>query len=109
MPNNYLRVWRQYRGLTQAQLAEAIGTTAPVVSLLECGDRQLAPKWLRRLARVLNAPTGAFLEYGPDDERAALFAAWAAIPAAERPIVLEIVRTLALHSVQPARGATETS
>jgi len=99
LAKNYLRAWRQYRGMTQAQLAEAIGTTAPVVSLLEGGERQLAPKWLHRLAAVLDAPLGAFLEYGPDDERAVLLAAWAAIPETERTRALEIMRMLA---TQPA-------
>jgi transcriptional regulator with XRE-family HTH domain len=91
-PHNYLRAWRRHRGLTQTQLASAIGTSASVVSLMEGGDRQLAPKWLYRLAKVLDAPPGAFLEYGPEDERVALLATWAEIPSPQRHMALQLMK-----------------
>ena len=51
LPNeNFVQAWRERKGLTQAQLGEAIGTTGSVVSLMEAGKRQLSPKWLRRIA-----------------------------------------------------------
>lgn len=89
---NHLRAWREHRGMTQARLAEAIGTNASVVSLLETGDRGLSPKWLRRLSVALRAPVGAFLDFGPGEGRADVLDDWAAVPESARGMALEIMR-----------------
>src|SRR5277367_7010676 len=64
---NFLRAWREYRGLTQAKLAEAVDTTGAVISLLEAGERGLSDKWLRRLAPVLGTTPGNLLDMDPND------------------------------------------
>ena len=64
---NFLRAWREYRGLTQAKLAEAVDTTGAVISLLEAGERGLSDKWLRRLAPVLGTTPGNLLDMDPHD------------------------------------------
>jgi transcriptional regulator with XRE-family HTH domain len=64
---NHLRAWREFRGLTQAQLAELVDTSDNVISMLESGDRQLSPNWLRRLAPVLGTTPGFLLDHGPYD------------------------------------------
>ena len=93
MTPNFLKAWRRHRGLTQAELAARIGTNASVVSLLEGGQRRLSPHWLRRLAVALQAPVGAFLEYGPDQGRADLLDAWAAVPQSQRAQAAAVLRT----------------
>jgi transcriptional regulator with XRE-family HTH domain len=64
---NFLRAWREYRGMTQAKLAEAVDTTGAVISLLEAGERGLSDKWLRRLAPVLGTNPGHLLDMDPHD------------------------------------------
>jgi transcriptional regulator with XRE-family HTH domain len=64
---NHLRAWREYRRLTQAQLAELVDTTDNVISMLESGGRQLSPKWLSKLAPALNTRPGFLLEFAPED------------------------------------------
>ncbi|MDB5479465.1 MAG: hypothetical protein JWO83_518 [Caulobacteraceae bacterium] len=64
---NFLRAWREYRGMTQAKLAEAVDTTGAVISLLEAGERGLSDRWLRRLAPVLNTTPGHLLDMDPED------------------------------------------
>lgn len=64
---NHLRAWREYRGLTQAQLAELVDTTDNVISLLESGGRRLSDKWLYKLAPALNTRAGFLLEFAPED------------------------------------------
>jgi transcriptional regulator with XRE-family HTH domain len=76
MTANHLKAWRRHRGLTHGQLAEVIGTKAPVISLLESSDRRLSPKWLRPLAVALSVPVGAVLEYGPGDGLGDFLDAW---------------------------------
>jgi transcriptional regulator with XRE-family HTH domain len=64
---NFLRAWREFRGMTQAKLAEAVDTTGAVISLLEAGERGLSDKWLRRLAPVLGTTPGNLLDMDPHD------------------------------------------
>ena len=49
-----LRVWREHRGLTAAQLAAAVKITPAHVSKLESGDGDPSLAVLRRLAKVLD-------------------------------------------------------
>jgi len=41
---------------------------------------------------ALSAPVGAFLDYGPDEGRADVLDAWAAVPESARPIALEVMQ-----------------
>ena len=58
LPNN-LKAWREFRELSQAALAEAIGTNANMIGYLESGERGLSAKWLRRLAPPLRTTRNA--------------------------------------------------
>lgn len=51
---NPIRVWRQYRGLTQQKLAEQVGISAPYLSQLETGRREGTPEVLLNIARILD-------------------------------------------------------
>lgn len=64
---NHLRAWREFRGLTQDELAEKVGTAGNVISLLESGGRRLSDKWLYKLAPALNTRPGFLLEFNPHD------------------------------------------
>jgi transcriptional regulator with XRE-family HTH domain len=64
---NHLKAWREHRGMTQARLAEAIGTTGAVISLLESGDRRVSHKWLLRIAPALNTRPAQLLEFDPSE------------------------------------------
>jgi len=50
---NPLRVWREYRGLTAAKIAAAVGITPAHVSKLESGKGEPSVSLLRKLAKVL--------------------------------------------------------
>ena len=64
---NHLRAWREFREMTQEQLADAVGTAANVISLLESGERGLSHKWLLRLAPALGTTPGFLLDHSPYD------------------------------------------
>ncbi|MBN1992118.1 MAG: helix-turn-helix transcriptional regulator [Anaerolineae bacterium] len=51
---NPLRVWREYRGLTQQQVAEAAGISKPYLSQLESGRRKGTAEVLQAISKVLN-------------------------------------------------------
>jgi transcriptional regulator with XRE-family HTH domain len=48
-----VRVWREYRGMTLQQLADACGVTNPAISQVEQGRRQPSLALLRAMARAL--------------------------------------------------------
>lgn len=51
---NPLRVWREYRELTQQQVAAEAGISKSYLSQLESGQRKGTTEVLRAIARVLN-------------------------------------------------------
>jgi DNA-binding XRE family transcriptional regulator len=51
---NPIRVWREYRGLTQQQLANAAGISKPYLSQIETGKRIGTTDILSSIAKVLD-------------------------------------------------------
>lgn len=56
-----VRAWREYRAMTQEQLAAASGVSKPYVSQIESGKRDGTAATLRKLAAALGVPMGALL------------------------------------------------
>jgi DNA-binding XRE family transcriptional regulator len=50
---NPVKVWREFRGLTQGQLADAAGISKPYLSQIETGKRKGSTDILSALAKVL--------------------------------------------------------
>jgi transcriptional regulator with XRE-family HTH domain len=90
---NNLRAWREYRRLSQDQLAEKVGTKGNVIGHLESGERGLSDKWLRRLAPALGTTPGFLLDHSPTDLDAAYIDAAMSVGPEDRPQVLEILKT----------------
>ena len=64
--SNYLRQWRESRGLTLEQVGNGIGTDKTQVSKLERGDRRLSTDWLEKLARLYGVDTAKLLAPPPE-------------------------------------------
>jgi DNA-binding XRE family transcriptional regulator len=60
--------WRKHRGLTQADLAGAIGVSQPYLAQLENGRREGSVSIYRRLARQLDLSVDELLPDEPDSE-----------------------------------------
>lgn len=89
---NHLRAWREFRKLTQEELAEKIGTTGAVISLLESGARGLSDKWLRKLAPVLNTRPGFLMEFDPHDADLSILEAIVDVAPERKNEALQILR-----------------
>lgn len=57
---HYLREWRVHRGMTQVELAEAIGTFKGVISRYETGERGISFEMQYKLMKALNITPGQF-------------------------------------------------
>lgn len=51
---NPIRIWREYRGLTQQQLADKAAISKPYLSQLESGKRNGTTEVLQAIAQALN-------------------------------------------------------
>ncbi|HEY1751768.1 MAG TPA: helix-turn-helix transcriptional regulator [Caulobacteraceae bacterium] len=92
-PGNNLRTWREYRGLTTAELAKKAGTSTQVIADLESGAAELSTKWLQTLAPALSTQPGFLLSLDPNTTDPALFDTFNAIPKENRVQALEILKT----------------
>ena len=62
-PPNKIREARERAGLSMAELADLIGTTAPTINKLEKGQRNVTLGWLHRIAEGLRMrPSGLILD-----------------------------------------------
>lgn len=91
---NFLRAWREFRKLTQEQLAERVGTNANMIQYLETGERGLSAKWLRRLAPALKTTSGMLLEHDPYTLDADVVEIWINGNEQQRRQISEIVKAL---------------
>lgn len=92
---NHLKAWREYRRMSQTQLANIVGTTGAVISLLESGDRQLSTKWLHRLAPALGIRPGFLVDYDPrqlDTSTLELIETASAIAEEDRPTAIKVLK-----------------
>lgn len=93
-PANHLRAWREFRLLTQAQLAERIDTTANVISQLESGVRGLSHKWLVKLAPALGTTPGFLLDHDPKGIDREWTETVEGVPESRRDEAIQILRVL---------------
>lgn len=59
---NAIRVWREYRGMTQLQLAKVAEISVPYLSQLELGKRRGSTDVLLGIARALNVTLDDIVE-----------------------------------------------
>lgn len=60
-PDNRIREFRKARGLTQAQLGEAVGLHQTQIGNIENGARSLTLEWSRRIAKALGVTVADLL------------------------------------------------
>lgn len=91
---NYLRAWREYRGMTQQELADKAETTHQVIGYLERGRTQLSAKWLRKLAPILDTTPGMLLDHAPGDLSADVIDMWASASMGQRRQIAELAKVV---------------
>lgn len=91
---NYLKEWRVFRGMSQAELAKATDTTQHMIAYLESGERGLSAKWLRKLAPALNTSVGMILDHDPNNLDSDIIEIWANADARQRRQLTDIAKTL---------------
>ena len=65
---NPIKMWREYRGMTQGGLAEKVRVTVAHISQIESGKRECSVKLLRSLSKALNVDMELLLR-GEESDR----------------------------------------
>ena len=69
-PTYFFRAWREFRSLTQEQLAERVGMSISSVSQIETGAQGFTDSTLRAFAEGLGVDPGDLLSHDPRVEGA---------------------------------------
>lgn len=87
----FLKQWREYRGLTQEQLAERVGWSVGNISQLERGLQGYSDEGLALLAEALQCTPGQILDVDPADDNA-IWSLWERARPAQRNALLEVAK-----------------
>ncbi len=66
---NRIKVWREYRGLTQQQLADKVKISKPYLSQIETGKRTGTTDILSAIAKALNVSLDEIVEQEKSDDK----------------------------------------
>lgn len=91
---NFLRAWREFRGMTQEELAAKVETNANMIGYLEGGKRGLSAKWLRKLAPALDTAPGMILDHDPHLLDSDIVEIWMTASNRQKRQIAEIARTI---------------
>lgn len=97
----YLQQWRERAGLTQAQLAEMMNTSAGMISDHESGERRFNADWMARWAAALNVKPIDLLRHpdavdpGMSEQDAQAYDLLVKLPESKREEALRFLRYLA--------------
>jgi len=89
----FIRQWREYRGLTQDQLADRLETSKASISRIEAGDQAYTQDFLEACAEALMTDPASLLMRDPTDDEA-VWSIWERAKVGERQMIEEIVRTV---------------
>lgn len=89
----FIRAWREYRNLTQDQLAERVGISKPQLSRIENGLQPYSQDLLEALAEHLQTDPASLLMRDPDDEDA-IWSLWDSAKPGVRAQIAAIAKTL---------------
>lgn len=90
---NQLKAWREFRRMTQEELAAKAETTASQISMLESGERGLTHKWALKLAAILKTNPGHLFDTDPSTLDNDVFDIWASINKRDRAQALRVLKS----------------
>lgn len=89
----FIAEWREYRELTQAQLAERLNMTQSHLSLLENRKRGYTQETLEAIAEALQTDVASLLIRNPLDSDA-IWSIWEHAKPGERQMIIDIAKTV---------------
>jgi len=88
---NFVRQWREYRNMTQEDLAEAAGMSVSNISQFERGKQGFSDEGIQALAEALQTMSGYLLMVDPTKDDA-IWSIWEQAKPGERKMIVNIAR-----------------
>ena len=89
----FIAQWREFRNLTQEQLAGRLEMTQSHLSMLENGKRGYTQETLEAIAHALQTDVASLLMRNPMDGEA-IWSIWEQAKPGERQMILDIAKTV---------------
>ncbi len=89
----FIRQWREFRGLSQDQLADRLYTSKASISRIEKGTQAYTQDFLESAAEALRTDPASLLMRNPEDDEA-VWSVWERAKPGERQMIEDIVRTV---------------
>lgn len=89
----FIKEWREFRSLTQEQLAERVGTSKASVSRIEAGTQSYTQDLLEAFGEALRTEPASLLMRNPSDE-SSVWSLWDRAKPAEKQMIEEIAKTI---------------
>jgi transcriptional regulator with XRE-family HTH domain len=89
----FLKQWREYRDITQEELAERVGMSVGNISQLERGLQGYSQEGLESLAEALRCDPGHLLTVDPSKDDA-IWSIWDRAKPGERQMIVELAKTV---------------
>lgn len=89
----FIKEWREFRGLTQDQLAERLETSKASISRIENGAQAYTQDFLEACADALRTDPASLLMRNPSDE-SAVWSLWDKAKVGERQMIENIVQSV---------------
>ncbi len=89
----FMRQWREHRGKSLEQVAEAVGTTHATLSRIERGLIPYSQELLELVADYLNTDPASIIMRDPTDSEA-LWTLWERAQQGERKMIVDIAKTI---------------
>lgn len=90
-PSTFLKQWRVYRGMTQEELAAAVGWSVGNISQLERALQGYSDEGLAALASALKCTPGQILDVDPTDDQS-IWSLYARAKPRQQQILLETAK-----------------
>lgn len=89
----FFREWREFRGLTQEQLAGRLETSVASISRIEKGTQPYTQDVLEALAEALMTDPASLIMRNPQDPEA-MWSIWDQAKSSERQLIEELARSV---------------
>lgn len=90
---NKVREWREYRQMTQEELADLVGCSKATIGHIETGERRLTDKWAYPISKALKVGIGYLYEEDPAKMPTAVLDVWADISDEDKPRALKVLES----------------
>lgn len=96
-PRHFIREWRKFRNLNQAQLAERVDMAVPSISQIETYKQGWTDETLAALADALSCEPGDLLARNPLDKDAP-WSIWDKLKPEQRRMAMVMIRSLVVEN-----------